>query len=94
MATADSIYSKISEGAGFDSIADDYSDAESTKYSFDKYTDEFSKEFIDACFELSKEEVSAPIITDEGVSIVKCLSSYDRERTDANKARLVEKRRA
>ena len=94
MSVADSIYSKISEGAGFDSLADDYSEAESDKYSFDKYTDEFSKEFIDACFELSKDEVSAPIITDEGISIVKCLSSYDRERTDANKARLVEKRRA
>ncbi len=91
--TANIIYSKLSEGEGFDTLTDDYNEAEESVYSFGKDSDDFPQEFIDACFELSTDEVSAPIKTEEGISIVKCISSYDRERTDANKARMVEKRK-
>lgn len=94
MGTADAIYARISEGESFDSIADEYNEGEESKYSFGKDTDDFPPEFVDACFNLSKDEVSSPISSEEGLSIIKCISSYDRERTDANKARLVEKRKA
>ncbi len=91
--TANEIYSKLSEGTGFDSLSDEYNQGEEATFSFGKESDMFSRDFIDACFELSTDEVSAPLITEDGVSIVKCLSSYDRERTDANKIRMVEERK-
>lgn len=93
MKKADAVYSMISEGSSFDSLIGDYNEAEDSTYSFDKDTDEFSPEFVHACFDLSTGEISSPLITDEGLSIVKCISSYDMERTDANKARMVEKRK-
>ena len=91
---ADAIYSRISEGEAFDSIADEYNEGSESKYSFGKDTDEFPAEFVDVCFNLSKDEVSSPVITGEGTSIIKCISTYDREQTDANKARLLKKRKS
>lgn len=79
MQTANEIYSKLSEGTGFDTLTDEYDQGEQTTYSFGKDSDMFSRDFIDACFELSTDEISTPLVTEDGVSIVKCLSSYDRE---------------
>ena len=93
MQIANSIYAKLDQGVSFEALADDYNEAPQSKYSFDKDSDEFSPEFINACFALSTDEVSSPIVTNEGVSIVKCISSYDMEQTDINKARMVEKRK-
>ena len=93
MQTANSIYAMISDGMSFDSLADDYNEDTQSKYSFGKDTDEFSSEFVNACFELSTDEISAPIVSKEGVSIVKCVSSYDMEQTDAHKVRMVERSR-
>ncbi len=92
--TANIIYAKLSEGEGFDTLTDEYNGSGESKYSFGKDTDDFPPDFVNACFELSTDEVSSPIVTDEGISIVKCLSSYDRERTDANKIRLVNDRKS
>ncbi|MBR1524603.1 MAG: peptidylprolyl isomerase [Lachnospiraceae bacterium] len=94
MQTANTIYAMINEGMSFDSLVDDYNEAPQSKYSFGKDSSDFSPEFIDACFELSTDEISGPVITEEGVSIVKCLSSYDMEQTDINKVRMVEKRKS
>lgn len=94
METANTVFAKLNEGASFESLADDYNDADETKFSLSKDTDEFSPEFVNACFELSTGDVSSPLITKEGVSIVKCISSYDMEETDANKIRMVEKKKS
>ncbi|MBO5551351.1 MAG: peptidylprolyl isomerase [Lachnospiraceae bacterium] len=94
MQAANSIYAKLGQGVSFDALVDDYNEAPQSKYSFGKDSEEFSPEFIDACFGLSTDEISGPIVTREGVSIVKCLSSYDMEQTDMNKARMVEKRKS
>lgn len=94
METANSVYAKLNEGTSFESLADDYNAGAETKFSFGKDTDEFSPEFVNACFELSTGDVSSPLVTKEGVSIVKCLSSYDMEETDANKIRMVEKKKS
>ena len=91
---ANDVYTSISEGASFDSLVDEYNEAEGSKYSFGKETDAFPQNFIDICFDLSNGEVSSPIVTDEGISIVKCISTYDQDQTDANKARMVEKRKS
>ena len=93
MQTANTVYAMLDAGTSFDALVDDYNDASGSKYTFAKDTDMFSKEFIDACFELSTDEISSPIVTPEGVSIVKCISSFNAEDTDANKLRMVEKRK-
>ena len=88
------VYTKISEGESFDSLIDEYNEASESKYSFGKDTGDFSENFIEACFDLSNGEISSPLVEDGGVSIIKCLSTYDQERTDAHKARMVEKRKS
>lgn len=92
--TANLVYSSLENGASFESLIDDYNDAGESTYSFSKDTDSFSPEFVNACFELSTDDISSPLVTREGVSIVKCISSYDMEETDANKILMVEKRKS
>ena len=91
---ANAVYAKLEQGASFDALVDDYNEELQSRYSFGKDSSDFSPEFIEACFRLSTDEISTPFVTPEGVSIVKCLSSYDMEQTDLNKARMVEKKKS
>ncbi|MBQ1880718.1 MAG: peptidyl-prolyl cis-trans isomerase [Lachnospiraceae bacterium] len=90
---ASSLYAEAEAGKDFDSLADGHEEASLEKISFSKDTSEYSRDFVDACFRLSTDEISAPMVVPEGVCIVKCISSFDQDETDANKARIVEKRR-
>ncbi|MBQ9444213.1 MAG: peptidylprolyl isomerase [Lachnospiraceae bacterium] len=90
---ANEIYNRLSDGADFDQLADEIGDGEQTLISFGKDTDEYPLNFVDACFELSTDEVSSPIVEDGGVSIVKCISTFDMEQTDAHKAQMVTRRK-
>ncbi|MFV0465152.1 MAG: peptidylprolyl isomerase [Lachnospiraceae bacterium] len=49
-------------------------------------------EVEEVIFQLDNEAVSGIIFADGGYYIVKCISKYDQERTDANKANIVEQR--
>lgn len=90
---ANEIYNRISDGADFDQLADEVGDGEQTLISFGKDTDDYPMNFVDACFELSTDEISSPIVEDGGVSIVKCISTFDMEQTDAHKAQMVTRRK-
>ena len=90
---ANTMYAEASEGKDFDSLADGHEEASVVNLSFDKDTSDYSRDFVDACFRLSNDEVSTPMVVPEGVCIVKCVNSYDQTETDANKERIVEKRK-
>ena len=49
--------------------------------------------FETAAFSLETNEISGIVESGSGYHIIKCLSTFDREETDANKLEIVEQRR-
>ena len=91
---ANMIYSQVSDGIDLDAAADEYEEATVSKYSFGKDTDEFPEDFVDTCFKLAADEISTPIMKDNTAYIVQCISSFEQEDTDANKLRIIAKRKS
>ena len=49
--------------------------------------------FEEAAFQLETDEISPVVETESGYHIIKCISTFDREQTDANKLVILEERR-
>jgi len=75
----------------FESLVLQYSEGEKGTYSFGK--GEMEETFENAAFNLETGEISNIVETEEGFHIIKCISTFNREETDANKVKIVEKRR-
>lgn len=75
----------------FDELIKKYNEEESSTYSFGK--GEMEKAFEDAAFNLGTDEISDVVETEYGYYIIKCISTFDRKETDANKEKIVEKRK-
>ena len=82
---------KAKNGVGFDSLMAAYNEDDQSQYSFGK--GEMNPEFEEAAFNLSKGEISEIIQTEYGYHIIKCITNFNQEETDANKIKIVEKRR-
>lgn len=79
------------EGADFSKLIEEYSDDKVGTYSYGK--GEMEASFEKTTFELGKDEVSDVIESEYGYHIVKCISTFDRDETDANKVKIVEQRK-
>ena len=79
------------DGADFEEIAAEYSEDNVITYSFGK--GEMDAVFENAAFNLGNGEISDIVTTEYGYHIIKCLSTFNREVTDANKVKIVEERR-
>lgn len=79
------------EGEDFDALIRKYSEDDKTTYSFGK--GEMDEAFETAAFNLGTGEISDIVETEFGYHIIKCISTFDREETDANKVKIVEQRR-
>ena len=79
------------EGSDFEQLIITYSEAEKGTYSFGK--GEMDSVFETAAFNLGNGEISDIVETEYGYHIIKCISTFDREETDANKIKIVEERR-
>lgn len=79
------------EESDFESLVLQYSEGEKGTYSFGK--GEMEEAFENAAFNLETGEISDIVETQEGLHIIKCVSTFNREETDANKIKIVEKRR-
>ena len=79
------------EGSDFEQLILTYSEDETGTRSFGK--GEMEPEFEEAAFNLETGEISGLVQTGEGYHIIKCVSTFNREETDANKVKIVEKRR-
>jgi foldase protein PrsA len=88
---ADSIYSKIAEGANFEELMLQYNEAEESELSFGKGGAEAAYE--DVAFSLGGDEVSRVFETSEGYTIIKCTSKFNLEETEARKVKIVEERK-
>ena len=92
-------YEKISEAQAlavsgeqdFAELASKYSEDETITCSFGK--GEMEPAFETAAFMLETDEISNIVETEKGYYLIKCLSTFDRAETDANKLEIVEQRR-
>lgn len=75
---------KIITGTDFDIVAADYNEDEESIYSFGRGV--MPEAFEEVAFNLQTDEISDIIHTEYGYHIIKCVSSFDREETDINKA--------
>lgn len=75
----------------FESLIMQYSEDEKGTYSFGK--GEMEPVFEEAAFNLETGEISEIIETSFGYHIIKCINTFNREETDANKIKIVEKKR-
>lgn len=75
----------------FKSLMEEYNEAELNTISFGK--GEVDKAFEDAAFNMETGEMSDIVEGEEGYYIIKCTNTFDREETDANKLKIMEKRK-
>ncbi|MDE7258686.1 MAG: peptidylprolyl isomerase, partial [Lachnospiraceae bacterium] len=80
------------EGEDFDELIRKYSEDDKGTYSFGK--GEMGETFETAAFNLGKDEISDIVETEFGYHIIKCLNTFDKDETDANKVKIVDQRRA
>ncbi|MDE5891550.1 MAG: peptidylprolyl isomerase, partial [Acetatifactor sp.] len=78
--------------ADFAELAVKYSDDENLSYSFRK--GEIDATLEEAAFRLGNGEISDVIELDGGYHLIRCISTFNREETDANKLKIVEERRS
>lgn len=89
--TACEVWEKAVEGEDFDELIRHYSEDDKSTYSFGK--GEMDPAFEKAAFNLGKGEISDVIETEFGYHIIKCISTFDKEETDSNKVKIIEKRK-
>lgn len=79
------------EDSDFEQLVLQYSEGDMGSFSFGK--GEVDPAFEEAAFNLETGEVSDIVETQQGYNIIKCINTFNREETDANKVKIVEKRR-
>lgn len=75
----------------FTELASRYSEDTNITYSFGK--GEMDERFAEAAFLLETNEISPVVESESGFHIIKCINTFNREETDANKLKIVEQRR-
>jgi len=79
------------EDSDFEKLVLEYSEDEVGNFSFGKGEAEAS--FEETAFNLETGEISDIVETEYGYHIIKCINTFNREETDANKIKIVEKKR-
>lgn len=79
------------EDSDFEELLLEYSEGEVGNLSFGK--GEKEQAFEEVAFNLEKGEISDIVETEYGYHIIKCINTFNREETDANKIKIVEKKR-
>lgn len=90
-AKAQEVLKKAREGISFDSLIATYNEDSQSQYSFRK--GEMNLGFETTAFNLGKGEISEIVETEYGYHIIKCITTFNMEETDANKVKIVEKKR-
>ena len=85
------ILAEYKSGTEFESLAEKYNEADETTISFGK--GEVDENLEKAAFDLSTDEVSGIITTADGYEIIKCVTTFNKEETEANKVKIIEQRR-
>lgn len=88
---AQEVWQKAKSGVSFDSLIATYNEDSQSQYSFRK--GEMNLGFETTAFNLGKGEISEIVETEYGYHIIKCITTFNQEETDANKIIIVEKKR-
>ncbi|MBP5609378.1 MAG: peptidylprolyl isomerase [Lachnospiraceae bacterium] len=91
MRRAGSIIKRIEDGEDFDAIAYAVSDTSVVSVEMAKGIE--ASEVENMCFNLAEGEVGTPVVTEDGVYIYKCISTYDRQQTEERKRELSKERK-
>lgn len=91
MNTAQKILGKLEEGEDFDSLAAIYSDKEQVNCSYTKMT--IDQDILEEAFELSKGEISEPLVSKNGIYILLCVDPFNRDETDTTKETIIRDRK-
>ncbi len=75
----------------FTELASHYSNDTNITYSFGK--GEMDEAFERIAFELETDEISEIVESKSGYHIIKCINTFDKEETDANKIQILEERK-
>ncbi len=87
---AKEVLEKAKAGEDFENLAYEYNEDSNTQYSFGK--GEMDAVFENAAFNLGENEISDIVETEYGYHIIKCISTFNRKVTDANKIKIVKER--
>ncbi len=79
------------DGRDFTELANKYNQADTVRISFRK--GEADPALEEAGFSLATDQISEVIKTVDGYYLLKCISTYDKEQTDANKERIIQQRK-
>ncbi len=82
---------RIDDGEDFDTLA--YSCNEAEELSVNLAKGDAPAQVEELCFNLAEGEVGGPVVTDQGVCLFKCISTYDRQQTDERKLKLAAERK-
>lgn len=85
------IRQKLNDGVAFEVLAADYNEDTKDEYSFGRGI--MPPEFEEAAFNLGVGEVSDIVETEYGYHLIYCVTTFNPEETDANKEKIVEKRK-
>lgn len=85
------VYEEAVGGEDFEELAFQYSEDDVLTLSFRK--GQMEEPFEEAAFALETNGISPVVETTEGYQIIKCISTFDREETDANKVLILKERR-
>ncbi len=89
--TAAEVVALAAAGSDFSALAAQYSDAEQVSLSLRR--GQVEEVLEEAAFALETGEVSGLLEAGDGYYIFKCISTYDKEQTDANKAEILAERK-
>jgi len=86
------IEKQLLDGASFESMVETYNEADDGTVSFGK--GEVDENLETVAFNLSTDEISDIIETEDGYMLIKCVTTFDKEETELNKVRIAEERRS
>lgn len=85
------IKNRIEAGETFEVLMADYNEDSQNEYCFGR--DVMPKEFEDVAFSLENGQISDIVETEYGYHLIRCISTFNPEETDANKEKIVLKRK-
>ncbi len=85
------VLQRVNEGEEFEVLAADYNEDTRSEYSFGRGV--MPAAYEEAAFNLETGQISGIIETEYGYHVLQCVSTFNKEETDANKQVIVSKRR-